>query len=50
MNKILDFINMEDIKNYPKAYIDIKKFEISFESAKLIKKEKIEGVFKINKK
>lgn len=50
LNKILDFINMLDAKNYPKAYIDIKNFKISFESAKLVKKEEIEGVFKINKK
>ncbi len=50
ISKILDFINMLDAKDYPKAYIDLKNFRISLSKAKVYNKKEIQGEFRINKK
>ena len=49
LKKIFNFIRMLDAPDYPKAYIDLKKYKILLENAK-IRKNKILGDFKIVKK
>ena len=46
---IYDFIRMLDANNYPKAFVNFKKYKVLFQDAKLLKNNELKGVFKIVK-
>jgi len=50
IENMFNFIRMLDAHEYPKAYLDIKKFKILFKNVKKTKKKILEGEFKIVKK
>ena len=50
LKKIFNFIRMLDAPGYPKAFIDLKKYKIFLEKAKIKKNKILIGEFKIAKK
>ena len=50
LKKIFNFIRMLDAPGYPKAYVDLKKYKILLENAKITKNKILLGDFKIVKK
>ena len=50
ISKIFNFIRMLDAPDYPKAYIDLKKYKILLENVKIKKNKILKGEFRIVKK